>query len=398
MLRVVVTTLGVGLLFGAAAAHADIAPPPPPPPKPTASVAAPTPSSATPSTATTTTPGSTDGIAKPKRNQKVLCGCASSRFLGLKGRDPVTVGDGTLGAWLHGEARVDGFTQTEGKLAAAGLPFSIDVDERQTGGASRMVRVRATGEGEGLLGISRPGDTIPRDVATATFAGATPATTTAPALQAMWVEPVELRDRRDCGPWVTQRLAFEIVPGSPAVEGFFIKDLDTGASTLVDARHVGAFGIGRVDTCDHGFGVTNTPQRIEVVPVSATGLAGQAWGFTHDGSGTTPVTRLATPTTADPGQLDAPYPMPGETGSRFSWMSVGGFWLMLIGTGLVASMLGFIFWKLKRRRLAEVVCSSCHKGVPVDMLDDKTDGFFCPHCGASGMWKGKRVDVDVTRL
>ena len=52
----------------------------------------------------------------------------------------------------------------------------------------------------------------------------------------------------------------------------------------------------------------------------------------------------------------------------------------------------------RRRRLAEVICSSCQRGVPIDVLDEKTDGFFCPHCGASGMWKGRRVDVDVTRL
>jgi DNA-directed RNA polymerase subunit RPC12/RpoP len=79
-------------------------------------------------------------------------------------------------------------------------------------------------------------------------------------------------------------------------------------------------------------------------------------------------------------------------------MSVGGFWILLALTGLVASLLGFVVWRLKRRRLAEVVCASCRRGVPIDVLDEKTDGFFCPHCGASGMWKGRRVDVDVTQL
>jgi DNA-directed RNA polymerase subunit RPC12/RpoP len=79
-------------------------------------------------------------------------------------------------------------------------------------------------------------------------------------------------------------------------------------------------------------------------------------------------------------------------------MSVGGFWIILVVTGVVASLLGFIAWRLKRRRLAEIVCASCQRSVPVDVLDEKTDGFFCPHCGASGMWKGRRVDVDVTRL
>lgn len=379
------------LMFVAALpARADIAPPPPPPPQAAPSIA---PDPAGPSTAA----APAAAAKKPKSNQRILCGCASSRFLGVKG--PTVVGDGTHGAWLHGEASIGGFaTGDDGKLAPAALPFALDVDARATGGASRLVRLRATGDGAGLLGITRPGDPGPRDVATVTLSSATESASAPPALQALWLEPAEARERRDCGPWLTQRIAFEPVPGSAAVEAFVVTDLDSGERTLVDARHAGAFGIGRVEVCDHGFRVDNRPQRLEIAPVSATGATGLPWGFAHDGTGQTPVVRLATPATADPGQLDAPYPVPGQEGRGFSWMSVGGFWILLALTGLVASLLGFVAWRLKRRRLAEVVCASCQRGVPIDVLDEKTDGFFCPHCGASGMWKGRRVDVDVTRL
>jgi len=384
------------LVVAALPVRADVVLPPPPPPPPTTTTATEAPVDATVD-ASGTSAADAPAIRKPKTNQRVLCGCASSRFLGVKG--PTAIGAGTHGAWLHGEAAIGAFAAADnGKLAPSTLPFAVDVDARGTGGASRLVKLRATGEGSGLLGITRPGDPGPRDVATVTLAPSSSSSSSPPALQALWLEPAEARERRDCGPWLTQRIAFELVPGSAPVDAFLVTDVDSGERTLVDARHAGAFGIGRVEVCDHGFRVQNRPQRLEIAPVSSTGATGLAWGFAHDGTGTTPVTRLATPPTADPGQLDAPYPVPGAADRRFSWVSVGGFWILLVVTGVVASVLGFIAWRLKRRRLAEVICSSCQRGVPIDVLDEKTDGFFCPHCGASGMWKGRRVDVDVTRL
>jgi DNA-directed RNA polymerase subunit RPC12/RpoP len=373
------------LVVAALPVRADVAPPPPPPAP--APVEAPADDASAVPTA----------VRRPKANQRILCGCASSRFLGVKG--PTVVGNGTHGAWLHGEAAIGAFAAGDaGKLAPSSLPFAIDVDDRSTAGASRLVKLRATGEGAGLLGITRPGDPGPRDVATVTLAPSASTDAPAPGLKALWLEPAEARERRDCGPWLTQRIAFEAVPGSAPIDAFLVTDLDSGARTLVDARHAGAFGIGRVEVCDHGFRVENRPQRLEIAPVSSTGATGPAWGFAHDGTGTTPVVRITTPPTADADQLDTPYPVPGVPTQAFSWMSVGGFWIILVVTGVVASLLGFIAWRLKRRRLAEIVCASCQRSVPVDVLDEKTDGFFCPHCGASGMWKGRRVDVDVTRL
>jgi hypothetical protein len=336
----------------------------------------------------------------PAGNRRILCGCASSRFLGIKGH--TVVGRSTHGAWLHGESSIAGYAvgATAGTLAEASLPFALDVDPRGTGGASRLASIRATGEGAGLLGIRRQNDPTPRDVATVTLSSsATSATsTTAPALRALWLEPPEARERRDCGPWRTQRVAFETAQGSVAVEGFVVTDLDTGAQTLVDARHVGAFGLGRVDVCDHGVDVPAHPQRLSIAPVAATGATGLAWEFSHDGTSATPVARLSTPSTADIDTLDTPYPIPGAEPQRFSWRSVGGLWILIVVVGLVASLVGFVAWRLTRRRLAEVECATCHRSVAIDVLDDKTDGFFCPHCGASGMWKGRDGGVRVTSL
>ncbi len=365
-----------------APARADLAPPPPPPPAPGA--------------ASVDLDGDVVVNKKSSPKQAVLCGCASSRFLGAR---PASVGANTLGVWLHGESRLGAYAKSDdGKLVEGDAPFVVDLDERNTAGASRLVRVRATREGEGLVGIVRPNDKAPRDVLTTTFAPSLTAKAAAPTLTAMWLEPVEARERRDCGPWLTQRLAFQVAEGSAPVDAFAVTDLDSGAVTLVDARHVGAFGIGRVAVCDHGFDVKNAAARTAIAPVSATGATGEPWQFAHDGGGQTPVTRLSSPASADEDLLTQAFPVPGEPEMRFSWLSVGGMWILLPLTGIVGAILAFIALVLRRRRMAEVICSSCHKTVPVDVLDKSTDGFFCPHCGATGMWKGKAVDVNVTRL
>lgn len=332
-------------------------------------------------------------------NKRVLCGCSSSRFLA---KGPATVGELTLGAWLHGETQIDGFQQKDGgAVSPTSLPFQIVPDERLSNGASRFVKVRATDKGEGLLGIVRLGDKAPRDVLKASFSpGASPTapSSSAPQVEALWLEPVEVRDRRDCGAYVTQRLAYETTPGSAAVEAFAIKNLDTGVTALVDARHVGAFGIGHVATCDHGFAVDTNAARVEIQPLSALGVAGEAWSFGHDGTGTTPVSRLSSPATANAERIAMPFPLPGEPTRPMSWFSVGGIWILVPAFGFACAFIAFIIWKLKRRKMLEVRCVSCGGTVAIDVLDKQTDGFFCPHCGTAGYWKGRGVDVDSTRL
>ena len=349
---------------------------------------------------------STTALAQAPRgkNQRMLCGCASSRFLT---RGVVTL-DGTnmLPAWLHGETHIDGFAKDEnGKLAATTLPIAVHefpVDNA-TPGAARLVQVTSTGTGAGFLGMVRPGDLSPKDVVTVTLAGEwVPNTGAGPRLTALWLAPVEERERKDCGPWTTARIAFELHEGSVAVDGFLIRDGRTGRQSLVDARHAGAFGIGRVEVCDHGFDVADT-ELLEIVPLSSSWGRGELWSFAldpvRDPERQSDPRRIAAPKSADDDLLDTAFPVPGTPTKPYSMVSVGGMWTLSAAGGLLCGSIGFLFWRFKRRRMETVTCSSCNARIPVDVLDEKTDGFFCPSCGTAGLWKGKgRVDVDVTRL
>ena len=334
------------------------------------------------------------------RNQRLLCGCASSRFLD---RGPLDIGEGSLGFWLHGETTIESFeVQEGGKVVPAELPWRIQLfgdDDGVDGenavsadGSSRFGQVAATGTGDGWLGIVRPGDTVPRDLVQGHFSPAKASPTLVPKLKALWVAAPEDRERRDCGPWRTQRLAFDLVDGSPDVEAFIIN------STLVDARHVGAFGIGRVEVCDHGAAITPSTTSLEIVPLTATGVRGEAWRFTVDTDASGAVTTTKAPSTVDRDLLDLGFPVPGESRQQFSLLSVGGMWLGLIAAMIVGAVVGFLMVRFKRRKIAQVVCTACGCAVSVDVLDEKADGFFCPTCGTTGMWKGAGKSVEVSRL
>lgn len=328
-------------------------------------------------------------------NKRLLCGCASSRFLGPA---TTTVGERTLGAWLHGDVELNGFQPKDGGgVSPAVLPFQVVPDDKSSG-MSRLVTVRATDKGDGLLGIVRHNEPAPRDVRRVQLVPGGAAPSTSPVLAAAWLEPVEVRDRRDCGVYATQRLAFEAVAGSAPVEAFEITDATSHTTTLVDARHVGAFGIGRVEVCEHGAPVATVPTELTITPVSATGVRGEPWGFAHDGTGTTAVRRTSSPASADADRIAMPFPVPGEPTRPMSWLSVGGLWIAAPAFGALCALIAFVVWRLKRRKLVEVRCVACHGTVAIDVLDQQTDGFFCPHCGAAGYWKGKGVDVDSTRL
>ncbi len=350
-------------------------------------------------TSTSVLAQSPTGVPRGK-NQRTLCGCATSRFLT---HGAVTL-DAThaLSAWLHGETSLSGFANVDGKLVGQSLPMSVQElpVEHAAASGSRLVKVTSTGTGAGLVGLVRPNETSPKDVVTTTFAG--PAVDQAagppPLLTMLWLAPVEERERKDCGPWTTARLAFELREGSPAVDAFLIRDGRTGEQSLVDARHAGAFGIGRVDVCDHGFALGHT-ELLEIVPVSSSWGRGEPWVFALDPSGQLDPRRIGAPTSADEDLLDTAFPVPGTPTKPYSMMSVGGMWTLSAAGGLLAGCVGFLFWRFKRRRLETITCSSCHARIPVDVLDEKTDGFFCPVCGAAGIWKAKgRVDVDVTSL
>jgi predicted RNA-binding Zn-ribbon protein involved in translation (DUF1610 family) len=218
-------------------------------------------------------------------------------------------------------------------------------------------------------------------------------------LDALWLASPEHRERRDCGAWSTMRTAFSLREGSVAVEAFDVRDVDTGERRLLDARHVGAFGLGEVPACHHGFPLSTSTQTLEIVPVSASGVRGAPWVLRHDGHGLVDVVRVSSPPDADAELIASPLPQPGRPQQKFSWVSVGGMWILSALLGLVCGVIGFLFWRFKKRRMHDVRCAACGAAIPVDVLDDKTDGFFCPACGKAGVWKGRRrVDVDSTRL
>jgi predicted RNA-binding Zn-ribbon protein involved in translation (DUF1610 family) len=154
-----------------------------------------------------------------------------------------------------------------------------------------------------------------------------------------------------------------------------------------------------VPACRHGFPLATEAQTLEVTPVSGTGARGEAWTFRHDGQGLVDVVAVSVPASADRALAALPFPVPGAPVRPFSWVSVGGMWILSALLGLVCGVVGFLFWRFKRRRMQSVRCTSCGTAIPVDVLDNKTDGFFCPSCKKAGVWKGRDgVDVDVTRL
>lgn len=356
----------------------------------------PAPAPTTEATTEPTTTTTTTEKPKPKKNARVLCGCATSRFLD---RPAALDAKTALPAWLHGEAHVDAFSKDEaGKLVSSStLPLTTVEFTGETGGASRFVQVRATGVGDGFAGIVRPGDNAPRDVVTAKLTAPYASTTTAqpgPKLKALWLAAPEVRERRDCGSWTTQRIAWELDEGSADVAAFVVTDVDRGASVVVDARHAGAFGIGRVDVCDHGAPIDETA-RLSITPLSSTWGQGGAWGFSMKPA-VDPV-RTATPPDADEDVWEQSFPVPGTPTKPYSLLSVGGVWSLTLVGGGVAGVIGFIFWRLKKRRVTDIRCSNCNAKIPVDVLDDKVDGFFCPSCGTAGIWK-RGAEVTSTRL
>jgi hypothetical protein len=364
----------------------------------------------------------------PAAGNPVLCGCAAARFLPRVGA--VVDESRTYFAWLHGGARIVGFRRGDGgPLVESDLPMAVDhafvgngkgaslfdlsrevqagltADEgarrRLTGDGSGLVRLGVREGQTGLLGIVKARESAPRDVVDL-GQQAPPATAmaeAAPLLRGLWLRPPEERQRRDCGSWTTMRIAFELASQSVPVEAFVVRDLSSGSTSLVDARHAGAFGLGYVAVCRHGFPVGTAAQTLEVTPVSASGMKAEPWVVHHDGLSTSEVRFQQVPPSASPDALERSFPVPGQRDRQFSWLSVGGMWILSAALGLVCGVIGFLLWRFRRRRLRDVRCASCSSAVPVDVLDPRTDGFFCPACGAAGIWKGSRgVAVDVTRL
>lgn len=340
--------------------------------------------------------------AQAPKNPRVTCGCPSPRLLG---RGPAVLDDtGTVTAWLHDGARLEPFLQdavNKQKLSAVDAPVELEEfasfgDGTPVGTASRLVRVRATAplEPGTFLGVMRKSDVAPRDVVAISGAGASnsPPPGPPPAVTALWLAPLEQRERNGCGAWLTHMVAFEVADGSPAPEAFLVRNLASDAVALVDARAAGAYGLGRVEVCEQGMPFEGrVPTEIEVRPVSASFGVGAPWRFRSDGTGTTDLTRLSSPPGADPARILEPFPVPGEDdrrGPTTKEIAAAVMGTVVGGAGILA----LVFWVIipaRRRRLKDVRCPACGKDIPVDTLDPKSDGFFCPSCGASGIWKGE---------
>lgn len=327
---------------------------------------------------------------------RARCGCATARLLSRSA--DLNAG---AAAWLHDGATVGLFAQTDGGPNLTPVPDLLGEESFavESLGSSRLVRVRAEGAvpAQVVVGLVRRGEKAARDVAT--VKSGVPADGP-PLVRALWLAPLELRDRPGCGQSLTHRLAWELEATSPPIIAFVVKNKSSGQSAVIDARHVGAFGIGRVDICDHGLPLQSTAVELEVQAVSASFATTQAWGFLSDGAGQADPTRTATPAGADRDLVAQPFPVPGDpTVAALGLKSAGVVVMAMVGGG--AALFALFFWVIlprAKRRLVDVRCPACQARIPLDVLDKKTDGFFCPSCGRSGVWKGNRLDVDVTRL
>jgi hypothetical protein len=334
------------------------------------------------------------------KNPRLACGCAAARLLVNGPQDLATT---PVAAWLHDGAELLPFQRNSDapqKLDPIEAPIQVTTFQLPSAAgktadpaASRLVRASATAPlATGtFLGVVRPRDSAPRDVVVANAAAATAsAPSRAPSVAALWLAPLEERERPACGRWLTHRLAFELNEGSSAIEAFVVKDVDQGDEVLIDVRAVGAFGIGRVDVCSQGLPIDPGPIVLEVRPVSASFGVGEPWVFRSDGTGTTDVVRVSMPADANTDRAAAPFPTPGqEQGTAtVKELAIVVMGVAVGGAALVALAL-FVLIPMRKRRMVNIKCPSCHSQVPVDALDPKTDGFFCPSCGAAGFWKGK---------
>lgn len=339
----------------------------------------------------------------PKRSPRVLCGCPSARFLER------TVRDGAATVWLHDGAHVDTFVRDPAhpdRLLAADQPPVVEelpMAGEALPSSSRLARVRAPPGLAGFLGILRPRETLPKDVLDLAKPGESSGAPAAPRLRALWLRPLEEREREGCGAYLTHTIAWEPVEGSTTeLAALLVRDLDTQRTALVDVRFAGVYGIGRIEVCEQGLPLqAGAPANLEIRPVSSGLVVGEAWAFSSDGTGLVDPARRAVPPEADADRVQDPFPVPGaddRSGPTFKMISVAVMGAVA-GGAAIAALFAWVVVPMRRRRMKDVRCAACGKEIPVDTLDDKTDGFFCPACGAAGFWKGKGGQtVDVHKL
>ncbi len=344
---------------------------------------------------------------------KTKCSCPQPRLLarGNLVLDATT----SVPAWLHQDAVLAPFGKTQSGMPAAAVTAPIhevelDLSPFGTPQPSTGRLVRAVAEGAMaepiLLGVLRPKEKSPKDVVGVTLAAAATMplpTGPAPALQALWIAPLEERERPGCGAFLTHIVAYQAAPGSAPVEGFVVvQERDSAREvTVVDVRMAQTLGLGRVDACGEGMPFSaGAATVIEVRPVSATFGVGEPWRFHDDGTGRTdPVRAGALPATADPELAALGFPKPGEDAREMGLKSMievvmGG----LVGLAVLLAGGWFVIAPKRKRRLTEFPCPACKRPIPIDMLDPDTDGVMCPSCGAASVWKGATQTAVVQKI
>lgn len=339
----------------------------------------------------------------PRKSPRVLCGCPTARFL-----ERAATG-GTVPVWLHDGAHVDTFVRDSARpdrLLASEVPPTVEelpVAGEPVPSQSRLARVRAPEGFGGFLGILRTSETLPKDVLDLSKgAPAASKAPLAPRLRALWLKPLEARERPGCGAYLTHLVAWEPAEGAAELAALLVRDVATGATALVDVRFAGVYGLGRIDVCEQGIPLAaGAAATIEVRPVSSSLAIGEAWSFASDGNGVVAPARAAVPPEADRDRIEDPFPIPGADDGRSPTLKVISVAVMgvAVSGAAVAALFAWVIIPIRRRRMKDVRCAACGKDIPIDTLDDKTDGFFCPSCGAAGFWKGKHgAEVGVHKL
>jgi hypothetical protein len=310
---------------------------------------------------------------KPNVPNAQRCGCATSRFLTTDARTLAT--DDGAALWLHGRDQL------------------IDVGDNtivheEPGGRSRLMRLRSQQQPPPQPGILRPSDKVAREV----LLPAPVAAQSAPPsyVAAMWLSPLEVQARPSCAvePVTSHRLAVQ-GDGIERIVAFRITNKDQ--TTLVDARHIGAFGIGAMDVCGHGVDVeARVATEFTITPIDIDGHVGASWRFGSDGMGGVPQ-RLESPLGRDEDLLSAPFPSPTDGGVQAVAQKKMSTVVMAttLGGALLVAFAAWIIIPARRRRMTTIACPSCRTAIPFDALDPGTDGFFCPRCGAAGVWTGR---------
>jgi predicted RNA-binding Zn-ribbon protein involved in translation (DUF1610 family) len=297
------------------------------------------------------------------------CGCAMSRFLLPATSSPTAEAH----AWLHHDDKLVGLE-------------AVTAHTITTGG-SRWVQLQRTNS-DVRVGILRAGDASPRDGVD--LAAAPPPTIQTPFVDGMWLTPRAHKRRPNCSadPIPTHNLA---VQGDDVdkIAAYRITNEDDATTTLVDARHVGLFGLGYVEACRHGVPMPAAGATLSITPVDVHGRDGATWQFRVNVDDSIPM-RTVVPAGRDDALLSLPFPVPGEPEPAVDKKSLAT--TVMLGVGMAAALVAFVVFLIipaRRRRMTTFACPQCAAGVPYDALDPHTDGFFCPACGTSGMWRGR---------